>query len=213
MTRASQVTRALSAMKKERVTRARSERASMRFLIFEHNGGYYCWTLVAASGERLALSMRFASRQEATRAARIVRAGAGSALIEDDAPDTRTADLAARVKAVLEPDDLDAERWLDEGGRDSTGEATPKRRDTAADSALAQPAAVTRTDPDHQLKARERSTNNKHLDVGKGRLKEAAGSLTGDKHLKNEGRRDQAKASARNTVDKIVDTLPGRGTE
>jgi uncharacterized protein YjbJ (UPF0337 family) len=55
--------------------------------------------------------------------------------------------------------------------------------------------------------------DNKHADKGKGRLKEAAGSLTGAKPLKNEGRRDQAKSSARKAVGKIADTLPGRGTE
>ena len=56
--------------------------------------------------------------------------------------------------------------------------------------------------------------DNKHVDQDKGRLKEAAGSLTGDNHhLKNEGRRDQAKGSAKEALDKVVDTLPGRGTE
>ena len=55
--------------------------------------------------------------------------------------------------------------------------------------------------------------DNSQVDKGKGRLKEAAGSLTGDKHLKNEGRRDETKGSAHKTVDKVVDTLPGRGTE
>jgi uncharacterized protein YjbJ (UPF0337 family) len=68
-------------------------------------------------------------------------------------------------------------------------------------------------DEDHQLKPGKISMNNKHVDQGKGRLKEAAGSLTGDNHLKNEGRRDQAKGSAKEAVDKVVDTLPGRGTE
>ena len=55
--------------------------------------------------------------------------------------------------------------------------------------------------------------DNKHVDQGKGHLKSAAGSLTGDKHFKQEGRRDQAKGSAKNPADKVVDTLPGRGTE
>jgi uncharacterized protein YjbJ (UPF0337 family) len=68
-------------------------------------------------------------------------------------------------------------------------------------------------DQDHQLKPGEISMDNKHVDEGKGPLKEAAGSLTGDNHLKNEGRRDQAKGSARKALDKVVDTLPGRGTE
>ena len=94
MTRSSQVTHALSAMKNERATRGRSEQASMKLLIFEDNGGDYCWTLVAASGERLAQSARFASYQEASRAARIVRAGAASAPIEDHAGDSGTADLS-----------------------------------------------------------------------------------------------------------------------
>jgi uncharacterized protein YjbJ (UPF0337 family) len=50
----------------------------------------------------------------------------------------------------------------------------------------------------------------KNIDKAKGRAKEAAGALTGDKHLKNEGRADQAKGSAKKTVDKVADTLTGR---
>ena len=50
----------------------------------------------------------------------------------------------------------------------------------------------------------------KHIDKAKGRAKEAAGALTGDRHLKNEGRADQAKGSAKNVVDKVADTLTGR---
>jgi uncharacterized protein YjbJ (UPF0337 family) len=51
---------------------------------------------------------------------------------------------------------------------------------------------------------------NKNIDKAKGRAKEAAGALTGDKRLKNEGRVDQAKGSAKKTVDKVTDTLTGR---
>ena len=40
----------------------------------------------------------------------------------------------------------------------------------------------------------------KNIDKAKGRAKEAAGALTGDKRLKNEGRVDQAKGSAKKTV-------------
>jgi uncharacterized protein YjbJ (UPF0337 family) len=50
---------------------------------------------------------------------------------------------------------------------------------------------------------------NKNIDKAKGRAKEAAGALTGDRHLKNEGRVDQATSSAKNTVDKVADTLTG----
>jgi uncharacterized protein YjbJ (UPF0337 family) len=50
----------------------------------------------------------------------------------------------------------------------------------------------------------------KHIDKAKGRVKEAAGALTADSHLKNKGRVDQAKGSAKKAVDKVADTLTGR---
>jgi uncharacterized protein YjbJ (UPF0337 family) len=51
---------------------------------------------------------------------------------------------------------------------------------------------------------------NKNIDKAKGRVKEAAGALTGDKHLKNEGRVDHAKGSAKNAVDKVAGTIARR---
>jgi uncharacterized protein YjbJ (UPF0337 family) len=45
----------------------------------------------------------------------------------------------------------------------------------------------------------------KNIDEGKGRIKEAAGSLTGDDSLKNEGKADQAKSSIKDAVDKVAD--------
>ena len=51
---------------------------------------------------------------------------------------------------------------------------------------------------------------NKKIDKAKGRVKEAAGALTGDRHVKNEGRVDQAKGSAKKAVDRAADTLTGR---
>jgi uncharacterized protein YjbJ (UPF0337 family) len=45
---------------------------------------------------------------------------------------------------------------------------------------------------------------NKNVDEGKGRLKEAAGSLAGDEDLKREGKADQAKASVKEKVDKLA---------
>jgi uncharacterized protein YjbJ (UPF0337 family) len=48
--------------------------------------------------------------------------------------------------------------------------------------------------------------SNKGKDV-KGRAKEAAGSVTGDKDLKDKGRADQAKAAARDKVDKAKDKV------
>ena len=52
----------------------------------------------------------------------------------------------------------------------------------------------------------------KHTDKAKGRVKEATGALTGDRHLKNEGRVDQAKGSAKSAVDEVAHTLTGRKT-
>ena len=51
---------------------------------------------------------------------------------------------------------------------------------------------------------------NKNIDKAKGRAKEAAGAVTGNKRLKNEGRADQAKGSVKNAGDKVADTLTGR---
>ncbi len=49
----------------------------------------------------------------------------------------------------------------------------------------------------------------KNVDEGKGRIKEAAGSLTGDDSLKNEGKGDQAKASIKDKVDSVADKAKG----
>jgi len=47
--------------------------------------------------------------------------------------------------------------------------------------------------------------SDKNVDEGKGRLKEAAGALTDDKSLKNEGKVDRAKGSVKDAVDKAGD--------
>jgi uncharacterized protein YjbJ (UPF0337 family) len=49
--------------------------------------------------------------------------------------------------------------------------------------------------------------SDKYADEGKGRLKEAAGSLTGDSDLKKEGKADQAKASVKDKVDKAAEKV------
>ncbi len=49
----------------------------------------------------------------------------------------------------------------------------------------------------------------KNIDQAKGRVKEAAGALTGDRGLKNEGHADQAKGSLKKAVDRVADTLKG----
>jgi uncharacterized protein YjbJ (UPF0337 family) len=51
--------------------------------------------------------------------------------------------------------------------------------------------------------------SDKHVDEAKGRAKEAAGSLTGDESLKNEGRTDQAKSSVKDAVDNVADKAKG----
>jgi uncharacterized protein YjbJ (UPF0337 family) len=49
--------------------------------------------------------------------------------------------------------------------------------------------------------------SDKNIDKAKGRVKEAAGALSGNKRLKNEGRADQAKGSAKDAADKVIDTV------
>jgi uncharacterized protein YjbJ (UPF0337 family) len=47
----------------------------------------------------------------------------------------------------------------------------------------------------------------KNIDQAKGRVKEAAGALTGDQHLKREGHADQAKGSLKRAVDKVAEMV------
>jgi len=44
-----------------------------------------------------------------------------------------------------------------------------------------------------------------HADEAEGRIKEAAGDLTGDKDLQREGKIDQASGKAKDAVDKAAD--------
>ena len=44
-----------------------------------------------------------------------------------------------------------------------------------------------------------------NTDDAKGRIKEAAGNVTGDKDLKNEGKLDQAEGKIKEGVDNIAD--------
>jgi uncharacterized protein YegP (UPF0339 family) len=62
------------------VARARdvSEAASLEFLVHQDNGGDYHWEIVGGSGESLAQSGSFASRDDAERAARCVYDSAGT---------------------------------------------------------------------------------------------------------------------------------------
>lgn len=43
----------------------------------------------------------------------------------------------------------------------------------------------------------------------KGRVKEAAGALTGDKKLKREGKTDQAVGKVKQAVEKVIDKVKG----
>jgi uncharacterized protein YjbJ (UPF0337 family) len=52
-------------------------------------------------------------------------------------------------------------------------------------------------------------STDKNVDEGKGRLKEAAGSLTDDDDLKNKGKADRAKASIKDKIDKVADKAKG----
>lgn len=117
MTRAAQVTQAVSAMRKARATpRSLPEPTSTTFLIHEDNGGSYHWTLVADGGEILVRSAGFGSYEQAEHAAGIVHRGASRASFEQRPAAAPPVDLPARRDAVTARDRLDAERWADEGG-------------------------------------------------------------------------------------------------
>jgi uncharacterized protein YjbJ (UPF0337 family) len=47
----------------------------------------------------------------------------------------------------------------------------------------------------------------KHVDEAKGRVKEAAGSLSGDDKLKHEGSADRAASSAKSAVETVIDKV------
>jgi uncharacterized protein YjbJ (UPF0337 family) len=51
--------------------------------------------------------------------------------------------------------------------------------------------------------------SNASIDKVIGRVKEAAGALTGNRRLKDEGRVAQAKGSVKQTVDKVADAVTG----
>lgn len=87
----------------------------LEFLVFEDNAGRYCWVIVTSSGDELAQSPRFASYEDAEAAARRVHDGAGSARLQRHEGAALPVDLNARRKAASR-DEVDAERWLDEGG-------------------------------------------------------------------------------------------------
>jgi uncharacterized protein YjbJ (UPF0337 family) len=53
----------------------------------------------------------------------------------------------------------------------------------------------------------------KNIDQAKGRVKEAAGALTGDRRLKSEGQADQAKGSLKKAVDKVAELVKGQKHE
>ena len=101
-----------------------SESVSLEFLVFEDNGGGYHWAIVGCSGESLAQSGSFGSYEEAAHAGRYARDGAEWARFQRRAAD-RVVDVRACRAAAR--DDLDADRWLDEGGSFSSEAVTAWR--------------------------------------------------------------------------------------
>jgi uncharacterized protein YegP (UPF0339 family) len=125
MTRSTPLMQSATGKRKARaVPRGLPERASMKFLVCEDNGGGYHWTIVARTGATLVQSASFASYEDARQAARIVHAGAASASFEDLAPVAPPIAITARRDAAMARDGLDAERWLDEGGSFSSEAVT-----------------------------------------------------------------------------------------
>ena len=64
------------------VTRVRSDEASPAFLIYQDNGGGYHWAIVDRRGQSLVQSERFASEDDAQRAARLMQQAARTAPFE-----------------------------------------------------------------------------------------------------------------------------------
>jgi uncharacterized protein YegP (UPF0339 family) len=95
---------------------AASNSAPIEFLVFEDNGGDFHWTIVRSGGESLAQSGPFATHEDASHAAQVVRDGAGSARFGARPRSDGPVDLVARRDAAQARDDSEAERWLDEGG-------------------------------------------------------------------------------------------------
>jgi uncharacterized protein YjbJ (UPF0337 family) len=52
-----------------------------------------------------------------------------------------------------------------------------------------------------------------HIDEAEGRVKEAAGSFSGDPILKKDTQPDEARTTVKDKGNNLVDTLPGRGSE
>jgi uncharacterized protein YegP (UPF0339 family) len=122
MTRAAQVTQAVSAMRKARAAPSSPPEPAMAFRIYEDNGGGYHWTIVADDGETLVRSASFRSYEQAKQAAGVVHRGASRATFEPGSENPPSVDLPARRNAAR--DRLDAERWLDEGGSASSEAVT-----------------------------------------------------------------------------------------
>ena len=49
-----------------------------------------------------------------------------------------------------------------------------------------------------------------NIDTATGRVEEAAGVLTGNRELENQGRVDQAKGSAKRIIDRVASAITGR---
>ncbi|HET8975279.1 MAG TPA: CsbD family protein [Solirubrobacterales bacterium] len=50
----------------------------------------------------------------------------------------------------------------------------------------------------------------KNIDEAKGRAKEAAGDLTGDREMKNEGKVDRGVSGVKDKVDRVADSIKER---
>ncbi len=60
------------------------------------------------------------------------------------------------------------------------------------------------------LKRKGRDTMAGEVEETKGRIKEAAGDLTGDKDLENEGKADKIGGKIKGAIDTLKDKLTGR---
>jgi uncharacterized protein YegP (UPF0339 family) len=72
-----------------RLPRERPALASLEFRVHQDNGGDFHWSIIGERGGILAQSEGFGSYEDAERAARCVREGAGSARVQPHVADER----------------------------------------------------------------------------------------------------------------------------
>jgi uncharacterized protein YegP (UPF0339 family) len=129
MTRRAQPTPAPDAAPAAQVTpEVLPEPGSVKFVLYQDNGGGYYWTIVDSSGGVLARSAGFESYPDANFAADIVHRGAATATFEDRSSPTPPAGPPGSADRPTEEDRTEPKRPPDQGGSVSREEVTRRAK-------------------------------------------------------------------------------------